>query len=129
MELRSETITRLTRLVAVVALLLGLSDAARLLGVSLGSISPISVMGVPAFILLGVFGSARLFAAVGLWLRASWGAVLLVGATVAELVLLLTGWGPVSVSAFGLGVRILLIASVAALFLLGLRARRARVHD
>ena len=67
------------RIVAILALILGLSDAARLLGVNLGPTSPISTMGFSSFVLLGVFCLARLFAAVGLWIKASWGAALLVG--------------------------------------------------
>ncbi len=79
------------RIVALLALLLGLSDAARLLGVSLDTMSPIAVLGPAGFTFLAVFCLARLFAAVGLWIKASWGAVLLIGATTAELALYLSG--------------------------------------
>ncbi|MDF2984471.1 MAG: hypothetical protein K0Q69_4243 [Devosia sp.] len=81
MDFKSELAGRYLRIIAIIALLLGLADASRLLGVSSGSVSPIAQLGPTGFAFLTVFCLARLFAAVGLWIRASWGAVLLVGAT------------------------------------------------
>ena len=85
MDLKSELAGRYLRIIAIIALLLGLADAARLLGVSTGAQSPITQLGPMGFSYLAAFSIARLFAAVGLWIRASWGAVLLVIATVVEL--------------------------------------------
>jgi hypothetical protein len=117
------------RIIAALALVLGLSDAARLLGVSLGDTSPISTMGFSAFAYLAVFCLARLFAAVGLWIKASWGAVLLVGATGVELGLYLAGNSDVRMTAFGFGVRVVLLVSILLVLGLSLRASRARALD
>ncbi|MHA6298902.1 hypothetical protein [Devosia sp. CAU 1758] len=114
------------RIVAILALVLGLSDAARLLGINLGATSPIAAMGTSAFIYLAVFSLARLFAAVGLWIKASWGAVLLVGATALELGLYVSGSPDIRMSAIGFAVRVVLLASVVIIFGLSLRSKRAQ---
>ena len=127
MDFKSELAARFLRIVAIIALLLGLSDAARLLGVSGGAESPITTLGTAGFTYLAVFCLARLFAAVGLWIKASWGAVLLGGATLVELALYLTGSKDIQIDAIGFAVRVVLVASVTTLFVLSLRMRR--VHD
>jgi hypothetical protein len=127
MDFKSELAGRYLRIVAIIALLLGLSDASRLLGVSSGAESPITELGATGFAYLAVFCLARLFAAVGLWIRASWGAVLLGLATTVELLMYLFGNHDVTISAFGFAVRLLLVVSVAALLFLSFRMRRA--HD
>jgi hypothetical protein len=126
MDFQSALAARYLRVVAIIALLLGLVDAARLLGVSSGAQSPITQLGATGFAYLAVFCLARLFAAVGLWIRASWGAVLLGLATTVELLMYLFGNKDVTISAFGFAVRLLLVVSVAALLFLSLRMRRAR---
>ncbi len=127
MDFKSELAARFLRIVAIIALLLGLADAARLLGVSGGSASPITTLGPAGFTYLAVFCLARLFAAVGLWIKASWGAVLLGGATLVELALYLIGNRDIQIDAIGFAVRVVLVASVTTLFILSLRMRRA--HD
>ena len=127
MDFKSELAGRYLRIIAIIALLLGLADASRLLGVSSGAVSPIAQLGPAGFAYLTVFCLARLFAAVGLWIRASWGAVLLVGATVIELALYLFGVRDVQMGAFGFALRLLLVGSIAVLFFLSFRLRRA--HD
>ena len=127
MDFKSELAGRYLRIIAIIALLLGLADASRLLGVSSGAISPIAQLGTTGFAFLTVFCLARLFAAVGLWIRASWGAVLLVIATVVELVMYLTGSPDVQIDAIGFAIRLLLVGSIAVLFFLSFRLRRA--HD
>ena len=126
MDFQSALAGRYLRIVAIIALLLGLVDAARLLGVSSGARSPITQLGATGFAYLAVFCLARLFAAVGLWIRASWGAVLLGSATTVELLMYLFRNKDVTISAFGFAVRLLLVVSVAALLILSLRTRRAR---
>lgn len=126
MDFKNDISGRYIRIVAIIALLLGLSDASRLLGVSTGNVSPLAELGTTGFSYLAIFALARLFAAVGLWIKASWGAVLLVGATGVELVLYLAGSRDVQMSAFGFAVRLVLLASIALIFVLGLRLRRAR---
>jgi hypothetical protein len=117
------------RIVALLSLALGLSDAGRLLGVNLGATSPVDVLGQAGFIYLGIFSAARLFAGVGLWLKASWGAVLLVGATVAEMTLYIAGSPDIRMSAFGFAVRIVLLAAILIIFALSLRFSRAQSAD
>ena len=117
------------RVVAVISLLLGLNDASRLLGVQLGDVSPITELGMTGFVYLAIFCLARLFAAVGLWIKASWGAVLLVGATGVELILYVLGNADVRMSAIGFAVRLVLLAAILIIFILGIRLRRARAAD
>ena len=129
MDFNAPTISIYVRIVAIISLLLGLNDAARLLGVNLGAVSPIATMGMTGFVYLAIFALARLFAAVGLWIKASWGAVLLVGATGVELVLYLLGSADVQMTAIGFAVRLVLLASILLVFALSVRSRRARAAD
>lgn len=127
MDFKSEMNLRLLRIIAIVALFLGLGDAARLLGVTSGAASPLQTLGVDGFTHLAVFCLARLFAAVGLWLGASWGAVLLVGGTVVEMVLFLGGNQAIQIDIFGFVIRLLIVLAIGVLLVLSLRLRRA--HD
>ncbi len=129
MSFKSPQLGLYIRIVALLSLLLGLSDAGRLLGVSLGATSPVAVLGPTGFVLLGIFSLARLFAGVGLWLKASWGAVLLVGSTTAELALYLAGSPDIRMSAFGFAVRIVLLVAILAIFALSFRFARAQAAD
>ena len=129
MDFSAQPIGIYIRVVAIISLLLGLNDAARLLGVSLGPVSPIATMGMTGFVYLAIFALARLFAAVGLWIKASWGAVLLVGATAVELALYLLGNPDIRMSAFGFAVRLVLLASILIIFVLSIRLNRARAAD
>ena len=117
------------RVVALLSLALGLSDAGRLLGVNLGATSPVAVLGPLGFVLLGIFAMSRLFAGVGLWLKASWGAVLLVGSTTAELILYLAGSADIRMTAFGFAVRIILLVAIIAIFGLSFRFSRQQAAD
>jgi len=114
------------RIVAILALVLGLSDATRLLGINLGAQSPIAAMGFSAFAYLAVFCLAKLFAAVGLWIKASWGAVLLVGVTALELALYLFGSPDIRMGTIGFVVHLVLLAAIIVIFALSLRLARAQ---
>ncbi|WEK06497.1 MAG: hypothetical protein P0Y65_09725 [Candidatus Devosia phytovorans] len=129
MDFNAQPIGIYIRIVAIISLLLGLNDAARLLGVGLGAVSPVATMGMTGFVLLGIFSLARLFAAVGLWIKASWGAVLLISATAVELGLYLFGNPDVRMSALGFAVRLVLLASILLIFILSIRLERARAVD
>lgn len=129
MDFNAQPIGIYIRIVAIISLLLGLNDAARLLGVGLGAVSPVATMGMTGFVLLGIFSMARLFAAVGLWIKASWGAVLLVASTAVELGLYLFGNPDIRMSAFGFAVRLVLLASILVIFILSIRIERARAVD
>jgi len=128
MDFKSELAGRYLRIIAIIALLLGLADAARLLGVSTGAQSPLTQLGTVGFAYLACFSIARLFAAVGLWIRASWGAVLLAGATVIELALYFAGVREVRMDAVGFAIRLLLVGGLGVLFFLNFRMRRS-AHD
>lgn len=117
------------RIVALLSLALGLSDAGRLLGINLGTTSPVAVLGPTGFVLLGIFSMSRLFAGVGLWLKASWGAVLLVGSTTAELILYVAGSPDIRMSALGFAVRIILLVAILAIFALSFRFSRQQAAD
>lgn len=117
------------RIVALISLALGLSDAGRLLGINLGTTSPVAVLGPTGFVLLGIFSMSRLFAGVGLWLKASWGAVLLVGSTTAELILYVAGSPDIRMSALGFAVRIILLVAILAIFALSFRFSRQQAAD
>jgi len=127
MDFKGEVAGRYIRIVAIIALLLGLADAARLLGVSSGSVSPLATLGTAGFIYLAIFCLARLFAAVGLWIRASWGAVLLVGATAVELAMYLMGNPDIDLDPIGFALRLVLLVAISVVFVLSIRMRRA--HD
>lgn len=127
MDFKGEIAARYVRIIAIVALLVGLGDAARLLGVSSGDVSPLATLGPMGFTYLAIFCCARLFAAVGLWIGASWGAVLLLGATTVELVLFLAGNRDIHMDVVGFGVRLILVVSILLIFVLNFRLRRA--HD
>ena len=127
MDFKGEVAGRYVRIVAIIALLLGLADASTLLGVSSGAVSPLQSLGTAGFVYLAIFCLARLFAAVGLWIRASWGAVMLVGATVVELLMYLMGNPDVRIDAIGFALRLVLLAAISVIFVLSFRMRRA--HD
>jgi hypothetical protein len=128
MDLNYPFAGRYVRIVSIIALLLGLSDAARLLGVSTPTAEPLALLGVTGFVYLSIFALARLFAAVGLWIGASWGAVLLVAATGIELAMYLFGNPHIQMSALGFAVRLVLLVAILVVFLLSLRFRE-RAHD
>ena len=127
MDFKGELAARYVRIIAIVALLVGLGDAARLLGVTSGSVSPLAQLGPAGFVYLATFCLSRLFAAVGLWIGASWGAVLLAGATAVELLMFLVGNRDVQIDAIGFVVRLALVLAIVLMFVLRLRTRRA--HD
>lgn len=128
MDLNTPIAGRYVRIVAILSLLVGLSDAARLLGVSSGDANPIDLMGIGGFTFLSIFAMARLFAAVGLWIRASWGAVLLLAATTVELGMYLLGNRAIQLSALDFAVRLVLLVSIVLIFLVAFRFRQ-RAQD
>ncbi|WP_196259033.1 hypothetical protein [Pelagibacterium limicola] len=91
MDLTTEPVGIAARVLAIASLVMGLSDAARLLGVWGGAPSPIAALGGTGFALLATLAAARLFAALGLWLQVQWGAVLLAAALFIELAVHLSG--------------------------------------
>lgn len=129
MDLRIEPAGRYARIIALVALLQGLGDAAHLLGIAQGGTSPIHTLGVAGFTWLAVFAVARLFASVGLWLHAAWGAVLLVGATSVEIALYLLGGHAIQMSFFGFVLRLIVLIAAVFLMLFARALGRRTAHD
>jgi len=125
LDFSQDPIGRYVRILAILVLLLGINDAARLLGVSLGEQSPIDLMGVKAYIYLGGFTLALLFAGVGLWIKASWGAVLVVAATGAELTMFLMHNPDMRMTLYSFAFRLFLFAATVATIALSLRQRWA----
>ncbi len=119
----------LTHVLALICLLIGLSDAATLVGFSSGAINPVDILGGTGFIALTGFTIARLFAAVGMWIDASWGGVLLVSTAVIELIAIGAGISTAPYSFIGIGVRILLAFAVAYVFIKRRWREREAVHD
>jgi hypothetical protein len=101
MDLRTEPAGIVARVLAIISLVMGLGDAARLLGVWSGSQSPLVAFGSTGFALLAILAAARLFAALGLWLHLQWGAVLLAVALFVELFVFLFGGGVVAMTLYG----------------------------
>lgn len=129
MDLRIEPAGRYARIIAVIVLLQGLGDSAHILGVSMGTTSPISVYGAMGFTWLATFAVARLFAAVGLWLQAAWGAVLLIGATALELSLFLWGAHAVHLGIFGFSLRLAMLVGTVFLVMFARTLGRRYAHD
>lgn len=127
MDFRAELAPRLLRAIAMVALLMGLVDATRLLGVMSGPQSPIAIFGPTGFAYLATFCLARLFSAVGIWIGASWGGVLLAGSTIIELVASVMNRADVSIDIVGYILRVLILAALATIVVLRFRGREA--HD
>ncbi|UYQ70758.1 hypothetical protein OF122_11840 [Pelagibacterium flavum] len=96
MDFRNEPLGLVARILGLLSLFIGLGDAARLLGLGAGSASPITAIGTTGFVLLSVLALMRLFAAVGLWIRSSWGAIMLAASLVIEIGLYLVGTNWVS---------------------------------
>lgn len=112
------------RVIALVTLFIGLSDAARLLGLSLGDTSPIVVLGTSGFIHLAVFTLNRLLAAVGLWLKETWGIVMLVGTTVVELLVYGLGTAQIQIGLFSFIMRVVVLIAILVVFGLAIRFQR-----
>jgi len=128
MDLTTPILGRYVRIVAIISLLVGLADASRLLGVSTGEANPIEIMGTVGFVYLSIFAAARLFAAVGLWIRASWGAVLLLAASAIELGMYFFGNRAIQLSALDFAVRLVLLVAIVGIFVTAFRFRQ-RAHD
>jgi hypothetical protein len=91
MDFRNEPLGLVARILALLSLFIGLGDAARLLGLGTGSASPITTIGTMGFVLLSALTLMRLFAAVGLWIQPSWGAIVLAASLVIEIGFYLMG--------------------------------------
>lgn len=100
MDMGTEPAGLAARVLAILSLVMGLGDAAHLLGVWSGAQSPLSAFGPTGFALLAILAAARLFAALGLWLQVQWGPVLLAVALIVELGVALLGDGVVAMTLY-----------------------------
>jgi uncharacterized membrane protein (DUF2068 family) len=98
-------------------------------GVSSSTASPLTEFGVAGFVYLAIFGISHLFAAVGLWINASWGAALLIGVTLLEFGLIISGSPDVHLSGFTLTIRLLLALGVVGFLSFKLFKAREQIHD
>lgn len=124
MEINDRLINRATRVLALFSLWLGLVETFRLLGVGSGNLNPLAQMGLASFVYHAAFALGLLFAAVGLWLLSSWGAVVLLAIVLVHTLLALGGNPHVSLDAAGLVVRIFMgLSAVGVLVWTRLKAR------
>jgi hypothetical protein len=114
---------------ALASLFMGLGDATRLLGLGAGPTSPIVTLGVIGFLLLAGLSLMRLFAAVGLWIHARWGAVVLAGSLIVEIVLYLAGSAWVSLSLWGFIFKLAVMLATFALLAFAQMAARRQIAD
>ncbi len=119
----------LVRIIAVLALFSGLSDAGRLLGIGAGTANPLELFGVAGFSLLGGFTIARLFAAVGMWIQSTWGTPLLLGTTLLELIVYLSGALALDIGGFGFLLRLVQLAGAILILWTVFRTWRQGIHD
>jgi len=125
MDFRSEPAGLFARILALISLFMGLGDATRLLGLGSDVVSPIAAMGAMGFVLLSILSLMRLFAAVGLWIHARWGAIVLGGSLLAEIVFYLAGSTWVSLSLWGFIFKlVVMLATFGLLAFVQIAARR-----
>lgn len=99
------------RAVAGVSLFVGLANALHALGASGSVDDPVLGYGQLVFGVLVIVAVLRLFAAVGLWAFATWGAFLLAFASFVEIALVIYSSTRTIVTPAGFGISILLLAS------------------
>jgi hypothetical protein len=129
MDFRVEPAGFFARVLALASLFMGLGDATRLLGLGAGPTSPIVTLGVIGFLLLAGLSLMRLFAAVGLWIHARWGAVVLAGSLIVEIVLYLAGSAWVSLSLWGFIFKLAVMLATFALLAFAQMAARRQIAD
>ena len=129
MDFRIEPAGIIARILALLSLFLGLSDAARLLGLGSGGLSPIALLGAMGFVMLAALSLMRLFAAVGLWIHAGWGAVLLLGSLVAEIAFYLLGSSWVSLTLWGFIFKLVVMLATFALLTFAYLVAQRHIAD
>ncbi|HHB82805.1 MAG TPA: hypothetical protein ENK61_04950 [Devosia sp.] len=122
-------IQAVTRQIAIVALLNGIVDVGRLLGVGNGAANPFDMYSVAGFALLGGFALARVFAAVGMWINSNWGTPLLLGVTTSELMIYLAGYIRLDIGLFGFAARLIEVMGALLILWFFFRRWRAENHD
>lgn len=129
MDFRSEPAGLFARILALIGLFMGLGDATRLLGLGSDVASPIAAIGLTGFVLLSILSLMRLFAAVGLWIHARWGAIVLAASLAVEIVFYLAGSAWVSLSLWGFIFKLVVMLATFGLLAFVQIAARRQVAD
>ena len=117
------------RVLSVLCLFMGLTLAARLLGVAGGSHSPIAMYGATAFTWLAIFTVGYLVAAVGVWIGSAWGYVLAIGTAASAVVMALFGGPDIRLPAMDFLLALLVLVLAAGLFAIVEIKLFGSVHD
>lgn len=97
------------RIVAGISLFVGLGNAFQAFGVLDSAHNPVEHYGQIGFGVLVVTAMFRLFAAVGLWAYATWGAFLLLAASLIEMLAIFLAFADLGKGPVGLGFSTLLL--------------------
>jgi len=122
-------INKLTPAIAFLALLGGIYDAGRLAGFGLGSSDPLQIYSISGFTLLGVFAIARIFSAVGMWIKSNWGTPLLFGTTLIEMSIFLSGMAVIDIGIFGFAFRLIQLAGSLMILVILYKTWHSGRHD
>lgn len=117
------------RQIAIIALINGVLDTGRILGVGNGAVNPFDAYSVTGFALLGGFAVARIFAAVGMWIESNWGAPLLLGITLVELVIYLVGSVRLEIGIVGFVARLIELVGAMLILWFAYKEWRNSIHD
>lgn len=117
------------RQIAIIALINGVLDAGRILGVGDGTVNPFEAYSVAGFALLGGFAIARIFAAVGMWIESNWGAPLLLGITLVELMVYLTANVRLEIGLVGFVARLIELVGAMLILWFAYKEWRSGIHD
>jgi len=119
----------LIRVLAILCLLLSLREASVFLGLGSNQASPISNLGVLSFFLMLTFTVFRLFAAVGMWVKTTWGTVLVLVVTSIEFSILTLTSIDIYISTVGIWIRATLLLGIIIYFILTYMYQRKYVYD
>lgn len=105
------------RIVAGISLFVGLANAFQAFGVVGNASNPVEHYGEIGFAALVAAALFRLFAAVGLWAYATWGAFLLLAASLIELIFTFLAIAVLGLGAIGYTVSVLLLCAALGLLI------------
>lgn len=128
MSLSAAPVAPYSRLIAVITLGHGLMDCALMLGL-FSPVSPVNAYGPDAFWALVAFVLMRLFAAVGLWTLATWGAVLVIAANAGEIIFAMMAPNLVSLGIIGFAVRLIVLSATILLLVFERYLRHLRANE
>ncbi len=124
MTLSGITNSYLIRILAIISLFLSLREAAHFLTAPVGSHGSLENLGAFAFFLSLAFIMFRLFASVGMWINAKWGALLAIVIITLEFLILSFSVSNIYISNTGIYIRIGLALGLVLYFALSYIIRR-----